>query len=78
MAQIERINGDLTLDPDVVAGFVLPESVSHADETALWVQDLLQRIHKQVGQSNLKPSSPILSLLFCSAFTTVLIRTSGS
>ncbi|KAF5324243.1 hypothetical protein D9619_011258 [Psilocybe cf. subviscida] len=48
MAQIERLHGDTTQNPSIVVDSLRPESVSAAHEIALWVQYLLQGIHKEV------------------------------
>lgn len=48
MAQIEHLNGDVSQDPNVVVDTLRPESASEAQATALWIQNILQRIHEEV------------------------------
>lgn len=48
MARIEHLNGDITHELTGVVTTLRPESSYDTDEIGLWVQNLLQRIHREV------------------------------
>lgn len=50
MARIEDLNGDIVKGSDIVVDNLLLESASDTKEVTLWVQNLLQRIHREVRQ----------------------------
>lgn len=64
MARIEHINGDLTQDPNVAVDILHAGPATDAEETASWVQNLLRRIHREVGEKSLQLSLPIVEPLF--------------
>lgn len=63
MARIERLNGDMAQESDIVVDTLRPGSASDSEEIALWVQNLLQRIHGEVRQIDIALGLLILDLL---------------
>lgn len=54
MAQIDLVRGDISRDRTIVVDALRPESVFDAQETALWIQSLLRRIHAEVRQNHVE------------------------
>jgi hypothetical protein len=54
MALIKHLNGDVSRDCNIAVDVLRPQSESDAHEIALWVQNLLQRIHAEVRQIDLE------------------------
>jgi hypothetical protein len=63
MAQIELCCGDIAKAPGMVDA-LRPESASDAEEIALWVQNLLQRIHSEVRYIDLQPVPNLDTIFF--------------
>lgn len=53
MAQIDQLYGDIDQKPKIMANTLHPASAFDAQETALWVQNLLWRIYDEVRQIDL-------------------------
>ncbi|KAF5324153.1 hypothetical protein D9619_011301 [Psilocybe cf. subviscida] len=67
MAQIERLFGDVSQNPNLLVDTLRerPESAYDAHETALWVQNLLQRIHSEYYLSHLDIYKRLMKQWIC-------------
>lgn len=54
MARIDQLHGDIKRDPMITADTLRPESTFDTHEIALWIHNLLWRIHREVRQIGLE------------------------